>query len=206
MTQSSSSPETGQPDSHPALAGATCFGGPARSGLSVPLGMAMQRAAAGPNLLLLPDLAGSAICKATDSAPAATAPLKKISFAWNSGASCLIGVTVAKEKGFFTKHGLDVDLVNFAGSTDQLLETLATGKADAAVGMALRWLKPLEQGFDVKIVGSTHGGCLRLLAPVSGGIKDLTQLKGKTIAVSDTELASQEFLRHSPEAGGHRSG
>ncbi len=194
MTQSSSSPETGQPDSHPALSRRHLLWGAGALGLSVPLGMAMQRAAAGPNLLLLPDLAGSAICKATDSAPAATAPLKKISFAWNSGASCLIGVTVAKEKGFFTKHGLDVDLVNFAGSTDQLLETLATGKADAAVGMALRWLKPLEQGFDVKIVGSTHGGCLRLLAPVSGGIKDLTQLKGKTIAVSDTDSPAKNFF------------
>ena len=41
-------------------------------------------------------------------------------------------------------------LVNYAGSTDQLLEAIATGKADAGVGMALRWLKPLEQGFDVK--------------------------------------------------------
>ncbi len=80
-----------------------------------------------------------------------------------------VGVTVAKDKGFFEKHGLDVELVNYSGSTDQLLETLATGKADAAIGMALRWLKPLEQGFDVKIVAGGHGGCfvfLRLHPPV----------------------------------------
>src|SRR5580704_18381636 len=75
-----------------------------------------------------------------------TGGLKKVTFAWNAGAPCLLAVTVAKDKGFFKKHGLDVDLVNYAGSTDQLLETLATGKADAAVGMALRWLKPMEQG------------------------------------------------------------
>jgi NitT/TauT family transport system substrate-binding protein len=196
MTRSSSpsSPEAAQTGRNQALSRRNLLWGAGALGLSVPLGIAMQRAAAAPNLLPPPDLPASAICKTTGSGPAAAGPLKKISFAWNSGASCLVGVTVAKEKGFFTKHGLDVDLVNFAGSTDQLLETLATGKADAAVGMALRWLKPLEQGFDVKIVGSTHGGCLRLLAPVSADIKDLTQLKGKTIAVSDMNSPGKNFF------------
>ena len=85
-------------------------------------------------------------------------------------------------------------LINYSGSTDQLLETLATGKADAAVGMALRWLKPLEQGFDVKIVASTHGGCLRLLAPTSSDIKTLTDLKGKIIAVSDMNSPGKNFF------------
>ena len=114
----------------------------------------------------------------------------------------MIGVTVAKDKGFFAKHGLDVELINFSGATDQLLETIATGKADAAVGMALRWLKPLEQGFDVKIVGSTHGGCLRLLAPVSGGVKSLTDLKGKTIAVSDMNSPAKNFFLGPSQEGG----
>jgi NitT/TauT family transport system substrate-binding protein len=120
--------------------------------------------------------------------------LKKISFAWNAGAPCLLAVTVAKDKGFFAKHGLDVDLVNYAGSTDQLLETLATGKADAAVGMALRWLKPMEQGFDVKIIASLHGGCMRLLAPADSGINQVSDLKGKTIAVSDMNSPSKNFF------------
>jgi NitT/TauT family transport system substrate-binding protein len=187
MSESSSSPKTGQFSRRSLLSGAGALG------LSIPLGVAFQRAFATPNLALPPDFPASAICKVADSAPA-TGPRKKISFAWNSGASCLVGVTVAQEKGFFAKHGLDVELVNFAGSTDQLLETLASGKADAAAGMALRWLKPLELGFDVKIVGSTHGGCMRLLAPVSGGIKDLTQLKGKTVAISDIDSPAKNFF------------
>ncbi len=58
---------------------------------------------------------------------------------------------------------LDVEFVNFGNSTDVLLEAIATGKADAGVGMALRWLKALEQGFDVKLTAGTHGGCLNLL-------------------------------------------
>ena len=61
----------------------------------------------------------------------------------------------------------------FGGSTDQLLEVIATGKADAGVGMALRWLKPLEQGFDVRITTAIHGGCMRLLASKASGIARL---------------------------------
>ena len=61
-------------------------------------------------------------------------------------------------------------------------------------GMALRWLKPLEQGFDVKIIASTHGGCLRLLAPTSSNIKTLKDLKGKIIAVSDMNSPGKNFF------------
>ena len=60
--------------------------------------------------------------------------------------------------------------------------------------MALRWLKPMEQGFDVKIIASTHGGCLRLLAPTSSDIKTLKDLKGKIIAVSDMNSPGKNFF------------
>ena len=88
---------------------------------------------------------------------------KLIKIAWNTGAVCSAPVGYAIEKGVFAKHGIAGETVNFAGSTEQLLEAIATGKADAGVGMALRWLKPLEQGFDVKLVAGTHGGCIRLI-------------------------------------------
>lgn len=142
---------------------------------------------------VLDDLNRDLCTTASQVVAAPAGALKKIRFAWNAGAPCLVGVTVAKDKGFFEKHGLDVELVNYSGSTDQLLETLATGKAEAAVGMALRWLKPLEQGFDVKIVASTHGGCLRLLVPTGSEAKSLSDLKGKVIAVSDQNSPSKNF-------------
>ena len=44
---------------------------------------------------------------------------------------------------------------------------MASGKADGGVGMALGWLKPLEQGFDVKLTAGLHGGCIRLLTTKS---------------------------------------
>lgn len=130
---------------------------------------------------------------AQSAAPAAE--LKPIRFAWNANSACLSPVALAKSSGLFKKHGLDVELINFAGSTDQLLETLATGKADAAVGMALRWIKPLEQGLDVKLVGGTHGGCLRMLGVQGTGVTDnITSLKGKTVGTPDLGGPDKNFF------------
>ncbi len=94
----------------------------------------------------------------------------------------------------FARHGLDVEFVNFGGSTEQLLEAIATGKADAGIGMALRWLKPLEQGFDVKVTAGIHGGCMRLLGARSAGATSLEALKGKVIAVSDQASPAKNFF------------
>ena len=165
-------------------------------GVAAPIGLAAGRGLALTRVGPPPfDPHAFPICRAAATGDAVPAgELKKVTFAWNAGAPCLLAITVAKDKGFFVKHGLDVDLVNYAGSTDQLLETLATGKADAAVGMALRWLKPMEQGFDVKIVASLHGGCMRLLAPADSGIKSVADLKGKIIGVSDMNSPAKNFF------------
>jgi len=119
---------------------------------------------------------------------------KKIKLSWNANAVCLAPVVVGVQQGIFKRHGIDVELINYSGSTDQLLEAIATGKADAGVGMALRWLKPLEQGFDVKLTAGTHGGCMRVLAPAAKGIARLEDLRGKTIAVSDMASPSKNFF------------
>jgi len=119
---------------------------------------------------------------------------RKLTFAWNATAFCLSPVVVAQELGYFEKNGLQVDLINYTGSTDQLLESLATGKADAAVGMIHRWLKPLEAGFDVKIIGSSHGGCVRLVGVKEAGVTSLQSLKGKVIGVSDIASPGKNFF------------
>ncbi|WP_347557122.1 ABC transporter substrate-binding protein [Robbsia sp. KACC 23696] len=121
-------------------------------------------------------------------------PLKKVTIAWSATAVCTVPVPVALKQGIFAQNGLDVSFINFAGSTDQLLEAIASQRADAGVGMALRWLKPLEQGFDVKILSGLHSGCIRLLASKTGGVDTLAQLKGKTIGVSDMASPSKNFF------------
>lgn len=127
-------------------------------------------------------------------AQAASGGLTPLRFASNASAICLAPVFVAKDHGIFEKHGLDVEIINFGGSTEALLEAIATGKADGGVGMALRWFKALEQGFDVKITAGTHGGCSRLVALQSRGITQLADLKGKTIGVTDLAAPGKNFF------------
>ena len=119
---------------------------------------------------------------------------RKLKLSWNASAVCLVGPLAGVARNIYDKYNLDVELVNFGGSTDQLLEAIATGKSDAGVGMALRWLKPLEQGFDVKITAGAHGGCMRLLAPTALKNGGLAGLKGKTIAVADMTAPTKNFF------------
>ncbi|WP_159999405.1 ABC transporter substrate-binding protein [Roseomonas sp. 18066] len=123
------------------------------------------------------------------------APVKKLTLAWNATSICTSPIEVARRSGILARHGLEVELVNFGGSTEALLEAIATRKADAGVGMALRWLKPLEMGFDVKITGGTHGGCMRLAGPAANNLTtDINSIRGKTIAVSDMAGADKNFF------------
>jgi NitT/TauT family transport system substrate-binding protein len=144
----------------------------------------------------LDPVAAPPICRATAEVPLTVVPgqRKNLRLTWNASAICTVGVPVAQTKGYFDKRNLSIDLINFGGSTDQLLEAIATGKADAGVGMALRWLKPLEQGFDVRITTAIHGGCMRLLASKASGITTLADLKGKVVGASDMGAPDKNFF------------
>src|SRR5437762_1619053 len=166
----------------------------AAAAFAAPIGVFGAKAfpfrAVAPNI----DFSEFPICKtASDAAPLTGAP-RKLKLSWNAGAVCLAPVPVAIDHGFFKKHNLDVELVNYSGSTDQLLEAIATGKSDAGLGMALRWLKPLEQGFDVKIAAGTHGGCMRVLSRTNSGVDKLADLKGKIVAVGDLGGPDKNFF------------
>src|SRR6185295_17217640 len=133
------------------------------------------------------------LCRAGMSGESPTGAPRALTLAWNATSVCTAAAPVAKERGIFAKHNLVVDFINFGGSTEQLLEAIATGKADAGIGMALRWLKPLEQGFDVRITAGVHGGCIRLLGSKAAAITSLESLRGKTIAISDQASPAKNF-------------
>jgi len=134
------------------------------------------------------------ICRAAASGEELQGPPRQIKLAWNANAACTVAAPVAKEHGIFAKHNLDVEFFNFGGSTDQLLEAIATGKADAGLGLALRWLKPLEQGFDVRLTAGVHGGCIRLLGSKVANIDNLESLRGKAIGISDQASPAKNFF------------
>jgi NitT/TauT family transport system substrate-binding protein len=114
--------------------------------------------------------------------PAVAGPAPKIRLAWTEVAACHSPLGFGVAKGIYSKHNLDVELFYQGASGQTLIQALATGKADAGAGLIGDWLKPLEQGFDVKLFVGSHGGCQRLLASKASEVKTLADVKGKTIA------------------------
>ncbi|GJD49465.1 hypothetical protein OPKNFCMD_2195 [Methylobacterium crusticola] len=136
---------------------------------------------------------GTPLASALLPAPAQSAPLK-VRLGWSGTGICLISVPAAAEKGFFTKHGLDVEIVKFGSNFDGSLEAVASGKIDATVNFILRFLKPLEQGINVRFTGALHGGCIRVISATGSQEVDYKSLKGRSIGVVDMASAGKNFL------------
>jgi NitT/TauT family transport system substrate-binding protein len=146
---------------------------------------------------LLAAAGATVLASVKDVARAADAPgatNRHLRFAYNGTGICTAAIPVALHRGFYAKHGLDVEFVALAGTTDQMLQSLATDKADAGGSMLLNWIKPLESGFDVKLTTGLHGGCTRLMVNRSSGFTDITHLKGKTIGVSSLSGSPRHFF------------
>jgi NitT/TauT family transport system substrate-binding protein len=144
------------------------------------------------------DFMGAAAAFASGLTPLAAsaqnvAPGLKLKLGWSGSGVCLISVPVAERRGLFVKHGLDVEMVKFGANFDSSLESVASGKVDATVNFILRFLKPLEQGINIKFTGAVHGGCIRVLAPTEARIGDYRALKGKAIGISSMASAARSF-------------
>jgi NitT/TauT family transport system substrate-binding protein len=123
---------------------------------------------------------------AAPSAPSGPAKLKLAYL----GLTCEAAIFVAREKGFFTEEGLDVDLVKT--DWDSLRDGLGLGRFDANYTLIMYLLKPIEQGLDVKITGGVHTGCLRVQAGAKTDIKGVEGLRGKKIGIPT--MGSPPFL------------
>lgn len=109
----------------------------------------------------------------------------KLRLSWTEFAACHSPVAFAVSKGIYARRGLDVELFYQGASGQTLVQSIATGKTDAGAGLLYDWVKPLEQGLDVKLFVGSHGGCTRLLASKASGVTTLEGLKGKTIVSYD---------------------
>lgn len=117
--------------------------------------------------------------------------LTPIKLEWTEVAACHSPVGFGLDKGIYAKHGLEVELFYQGASGQTLIQALATRKAEAGPGLLYDWLKPIEQGFDVRLFAGSHGGCQRILVKPDSGIKTLTDLKGKTIGTFDVMSPSR---------------
>ncbi len=87
----------------------------------------------------------------------------------------------AVENGFFKEEGLAVELVKCEWS--KYKDVLALGGFDITHHLIMYFLKPIEQGLDVKIGAGIHTGCLRVQGPVGRGPQTVADLRGKRIGV-----------------------
>ena len=97
------------------------------------------------------------------------------------GLTCEAPIFMAVEKGFFKEEGLEVTLVKCDWANYK--DVLALGGFDVTHHLIMYFLKPLEQGLDVKITGGIHRGCLRVQGPVNGKIRSVEDLRGKRIGI-----------------------
>ncbi|NOU70556.1 aliphatic sulfonate ABC transporter substrate-binding protein [Paenibacillus sp. LMG 31458] len=97
---------------------------------------------------------------------------------------------LVKEKGFFEKNGVNVDLVWFPVYSDSL-SALASGKVDANSQTLSDMLAPASKGIKLKAVlvnDNSNGGDGVVVKPSINSLKDL---KGKKVA---TELGTVDHL------------
>jgi NitT/TauT family transport system substrate-binding protein len=120
------------------------------------------------------------------------------------GLTCEAPIYAAYEKGFFKEEGLEPELVkcNWANYKD----TLALGGYDITHHLVMYFLKPIEQGLDVRFLAGIHRGCLRVQAGVNTNIHTVEDLKGKRIGVPGMGtppfvFANRVFGTHGIDAG-----
>src|SRR5256885_9499339 len=75
------------------------------------------------------------------------------------GITCEAPIFSAVENGFFKEEGLDVSLVKCEWANYK--DVLALGGFDITHHLVMYFLKPIEQGLDVKFTVRIHLGCLR---------------------------------------------
>src|SRR5262245_47155987 len=128
----------------------------------------------------LASLSLSGCGKGGDKVPVNESGLAKVKVGY-IGLTCEAPLFMACELGFFKEEGLEPELVKCEWS--KYKDVLALGGFDITHHLIMMFLKPLEQGLDVKFTGGVHTGCLRVQAAIDGPIAKAEDLKGKRIGV-----------------------
>src|SRR5438128_8795318 len=120
------------------------------------------------------------------------------------GLTCEAPIYTAYEKGFFKDEGLEPELVKCSWANYK--DNLALGSYDITHYLVMYFLKPIEQGLDVRFLGGVHTGCLRVQTGVNSPIHKIQDLKGKSIGVPGmgtppSVLATRVFGTHGVDPG-----
>jgi NitT/TauT family transport system substrate-binding protein len=97
------------------------------------------------------------------------------------GLTCEAPLYVAYEKGYYKEMGLDAELVRCEWG--QFKDLVGMGTIHVVQQPIMAFLKPIEEGLDVKLTAGIHRGCLRVQSPLGSNLKTPQDLKGKRIGV-----------------------
>src|SRR3954465_628385 len=97
------------------------------------------------------------------------------------GITCEAPIFSAVEKGFFKEEGLEVEMVKCEWANYK--DVLALGGFDITHHLVMYFLKPIEQGLDVRFTAGIHKGWLRVQSSTKGDIRTVQDLRGKRIGI-----------------------
>ncbi len=152
-----------------------------------------------------PAAAPSASPAATAQPPAAATPgLEPLTGAQVSVAGNYLPYYAADKLGFFTRHGLQFELL-IADSPTKVVQAIASGSADIAWNAPDSSILAIEQGAPLTMVGATQNSIPYSLI-VQPGIRSFAELKGKTFAVSSLNSGPAILMRKMFAANGLSEG
>ncbi|NLC36550.1 MAG: ABC transporter substrate-binding protein [Alcaligenaceae bacterium] len=100
----------------------------------------------------------------------------------------------AYEGGYYEKHGLDVELVEFTSGTD-LIKAIVGGQLDTGVLGFTNAASWSSRGADLKVVGGAQHGFHAIVVREDANIESVADLKGKTLASQREGSTADTVLR-----------
>ena len=121
----------------------------------------------------------------SDSTGAKKDELEKVDLLLAAEGTAMYYAYIAKENGYFEEEGLDVNLVTGKGGT-YVIQQIGAGTIDIGITAVSALLPAWDKGLDIQNVYQVNvTNLFDFMVPKGSDIKDINELKGKIIGVSD---------------------
>ena len=132
---------------------------------------------------------------ASEAAPAAEAEDDYTVKICQGPALCSAPVFIAMINGYMEECGVKYDYNNSENQWD----AMAGGHNDINYGLLPTFVQRIANGYDMKIVGGAHYGCINAVATDASGIESIADLKGRNVGIpggmrSDPAILLQRML------------
>lgn len=126
------------------------------------------------------------------------AELAKVKLARLAPSALLWLHAIAKDQKFYEKHGVQVEDVQVQSSA-ALVQSVASGSADAGVALGDNVMQAVDQGAPVVITGAIlHKPILRLI----GKVNSIPELKGKKVTAGAVEGGTTDLMLYQLKRAG----